>query len=52
MTGIMTPAVRIHHFRFGTSKFQALGFCCTEYTSKMVSRPILRTSFRPPILKR
>jgi hypothetical protein len=30
MTGIMTPAVHLHHFRFG--KFQALGFCCTECT--------------------
>jgi hypothetical protein len=31
MTGIMTSAVCLHHFRFGTQK--VLGFCCTECTT-------------------
>jgi hypothetical protein len=32
MTGIMTPAVRLHDFGLGLRQFQALGFCCTECT--------------------
>jgi hypothetical protein len=38
MTGIMTPTVRLHHFRFGTEKFQALGFCCTECASGLLQK--------------
>jgi hypothetical protein len=32
MTRIMMPAVRLHHFWFGTYKCQMLDFYCTECT--------------------
>jgi hypothetical protein len=46
MTGIMTPAVRLHHFRYGLIKFQALDLCCTEctiYVYMATVGPILRS---------
>jgi hypothetical protein len=35
MTGIMMPAVRLHHFGLALRKFQTLDFCCTECTSRV-----------------
>jgi hypothetical protein len=29
MNGVTTPALGLHHFRFGTCKHQALDFCYT-----------------------